>query len=503
MIFNKFSQKAIFLGAFLFSTSSFALQLDWSGQFWFDHNWLYNYQLDRGRLGYDDDPQFNMNGSPYVPGGGDKTASWYTAFLKLKPRILVNDSIQLKSEFQVGSPIYAFMGRGYPTTGDESNNLTGSQKVNMSVGAQRFWANIITDFGTIEAGRAPNHWGLGAIWNSGDKLFDRYQSSADMIRLTSKFGNFYLSPALMKIAVGNNLSGALSTSGTVTSGDDDITDLVLATKYDNREEDFEFGLNWTHRSGNAAQKSLYSNGYTAGSTRLRFNIFDFYAKKKVGRYSFGGEIPLISGEIGAADGLIEHDYKTVGVILESDYTSDVWDIALKGGHVPGQPNSASGDTKFQALYLNKNYGLGLIMFRYNLWGLTANNPDTIVSPASPFDAGIVNAKYVSLSPAAKVDKWTFKLTFVTGWANQAAEKNRRFWNYHERKYYTAVRDQKSGLGWELDLGIQFNWDENFVLAWDGGIWVPGRYYEFTNDAGVEHFNLDSMLASQIRVGITF
>lgn len=479
-----------------------ALQIDWSGQFWAEQQWLNDYQLSRARPGYDNDGVFTNAGGPYVPGVGEKNVLWYSMFLRVKPKLVVNDSINIRSEWYIGSPIYGFFGRSFPTTGDERLNFTGSQKDNFAIGAQRVWANLITDFGTVELGRAPLHWGLGAIWNSGDKLFERYQSTGDMIRLTSKFGNFSIQPALVKVAMGRNAAGASDSSGNTVQGSDDITDYDLAVKYDNSEEDFEFGVMWTKRTGSVAQTSLAFNPTNTGSRRLNYNLFDFYAQKKWGRWRLGGELPLYNGEIGALDGLNEFIYKTFSVVLESGYTSDMWDIGLNLGHVPGTPASSTGDRQFDAVYLNKNYKLGLIMFNYNLYGLGNNNPDVVTSANSPYDNQVVNANYVSLAPAAKLDKWTFKLGLVAAWADDVAKGGQRFYNYNRRQFFDSIGNQSSFMGWEIDPGVQFKWDENFVLSWDLGFWFPGSYYEFSNLPG-NKLDTDMMFASQVRAGVTF
>lgn len=481
-----------------------AIQLDWNGQFWFENHWINNYQLDRARPGNDADSTLASNGSPYVSGTGEKNSVWYDAFLRLKPRLVVNDSIFVKSELQIGSPQYNFLGRGFPGSGDERFNFTGSQKENFSIGAQRFWANLITDFGTFEIGRAPLHWALGAIYNSGDNLFEKYQSTGDMVRLTSKFGNFSIQPALVKVAVGNNVSGAQDSSGNIFQGNDDVTDYNLAVKYDNSEEDFEFGMMWTKRTGNTAQNTLYFNPQKAGSRRINFSLFDFYSKKHWGRWFIGGELPLFNGSLGALDGANEFDYKTFAVVLEGGYTSDLWDIGLKVGHVPGEPATKAGDTKFRAVYLNKDYKLGLIMFNYNLYGLTGNNPDTTSSSQlqSPYDNQIVNANYLALNPQLKLDKWTIHTTFVAAYAPNTASSGSRFYNYSRRTFYNAADNQSSFLGWETDLGVAFKWDENIVAAWDMGFWFPGRYYAFANAPGIK-LGTDSMFASQVRVGVSF
>ena len=514
-----------------------ALQLDLSSQFWSYVHGLNNTQLNRSRPGYDNDERIYNAGGTYVPGNGEKNNVWYAAFMRLKPKVVVNDSIQIKSEWHLGSPIYGFMGRDFPASGGEQYNLTGSNRGGATISAQRFWANLTTDYGTIEIGRMPIHWGLGAMWHSGDNLWDRYQSTGDMVRLTTKFGNLSISPAVSKMAVGNSVAGALDNASSTGSnpnwvnpraGNDDVTDYHVAVKYDNTEEDFDFGLMWTRRTGNAAQSALLASPASTGSRKLNFNILDFYARKKMGRFTLGLEVPLFTGSVGGIDGSAnDFEYQTVAAIAEAGYSSEQWDISFKGGHVPGQPDVAPGNAanptaafiesgaKYRPVYLHKNYGLGLIMFKYNLYGLSANNPDTMTSAQlrSPYDNPIVNANYASLSPTFKLDKWSFFTTFVAAWASRTAPANsggnfRKFYNHQRRQFFTTASgagEQRSFMGWEADLGVSFRWDDNFVMDWTNGIYFPGPYFEHTNlpapDASVKAS--DFLFASQLRAGITF
>lgn len=523
---------ATLLSAGAFPTLASAIQFDWNGQFWFENQWLNNYQLDRGRPGYDADQDIYNRGGPYVPGTGEKNVVWYSAFFKLKPKLVVNDSIQIRSEWHVGSPIYGFLGRNFPSSAGEQFNLSGSQRDNASLTVARFWANLVTDFGTVEVGRAPIHWGLGAIWNSGDNLFERYQSTGDLVRLTSKFGNLSVSPAISKVAMGGNAAGAYSSTSSFPSivnprqGSDDVTDYHLTLKYANNEEDFDFGLMWTRRTGNQSQTSLLATPTANGSNRLNFNILDFYARKKWGRFTFGGEVPLFTGTISGIDGSgNDFEYKSVAVIFETSYTSDSWDIALKAGHIPGQPstdakpglssttNTYIQGTRYQAIYLHRNYGLGLIMFHYNLFGLAANNPDIISSGSlrSPYDNPLTNANYLSISPTFKLDKWSFNSTFVAAWADASVEGNaglnsRAYYNHSRHQFFlinAGSPGQNSFYGWEVDLGAKFKWDENFSISWTGGIFVPGAYWEFTNTPNTYNNTGSPMFASQVQAGISF
>ncbi len=149
------------------------------------------------------------------------------------------------------------------------------------------------------------------------------------------------------------------------------------------------------------------------------------------------------------------------------------------------------------------------MFHYNIFGLANNNPDTVAAGSlnSPYDAPIVNANYLALAPSLKLDKWTMKWTFVTGWADKTAQKGKNFYNYQTRRWYNAVdqkeSDQASFLGEEIDYTLSFKWDENFIASWDMGMWFPGAYYEFTNHPYQKNFTTSMMWASQFRIGVTF
>ena len=83
------------------------------------------------------------------------------------------------------------------------------------------------------------------------------------------------------------------------------------------------------------------------------------------------------------------------------------------------------------------------MFRYNISGLLNNNPDSVSSGSlnSPYDAGIVNANYIALTPSFKLDKYTFRTGFVIAYADTTAESSRLFYNYNKRKFYLARDNQ--------------------------------------------------------------
>ena len=111
--FFKISTLAIFLGLFSLP-NAMSMELDWSGQFWSEFNLVRNYAMDNSDQGAAVDPARVGQGGYYVSGGGNKTASFQSLFLRLRPKLVVNDNIVIKSEWWVGDPIFGFFGNAVP-----------------------------------------------------------------------------------------------------------------------------------------------------------------------------------------------------------------------------------------------------------------------------------------------------------------------------------------------------------------------------------------------------
>jgi len=119
--------------AILVAPNANALTLDWSGYFRASHDFIHNYQMDKTSPGYSD----SGDTGEYIRGQGDKNATFSTFFMKLKPRVLVNDNIIVRSEWNVGDPIYGFFGRGVPQ--DDRSIAFGTGKDSMRLSVARLW----------------------------------------------------------------------------------------------------------------------------------------------------------------------------------------------------------------------------------------------------------------------------------------------------------------------------------------------------------------------------
>ncbi|MEK7692536.1 MAG: hypothetical protein AAB425_16105 [Bdellovibrionota bacterium] len=468
------------------SAPALALQLDWSGQYRTEVNWILNYAMGNTNDGGEalPDPARQYAGGYSVFPAGSKTAIMQPHFMRLKPRVVVNDNIYIKSEWWIGSPTTGVFGNGLPYSMD-GRQFYSTQSRGALITAQRFWAEYLSDIGTVQVGRMPLNWGYGLYWSAGDGLWDRYESTGDSIRLVSKFGSFTVIPSYSRMSAGNALGGnctivgAGCIAGTGTGG---VSDYALGLKYQNVDEDLEAGVQFVKRlAGGAQDPGGAMFGAEAGiPAGMNFNVWDIYGKKKIWKITFGGEAPITSGEIGGMK------YSTFALATEAKWdVLDSLDLKLKLGHAPGQASGTSN--RFTAFYFNPNYRLGLIMFNYALRNFAGPNTlnNSTADPAivrSPYDNPIVNSQYMNFAGSFRMGKWAFNSNWLFAKAVQHASAGQTFYNYWDHKTYTngAGKDQGTFLGWETDLGVTYKWDDAFLFGFDGGVFLPGSFYQFSN-----------------------
>jgi hypothetical protein len=306
-------------------------------------------------------------------------------------------------------------------------------------------------------------------------------------------------------------------------------------KYENTDEDFDAAVNFIRRLAGGGQD--INSGYTgvvpespttnpASATGVgksltggsAYNTWDIYAKKKLNRLTLGVELPLVSGNVSGVN------YSTWALAAEADYKlSDTWDFQLRAGHAPGQPSDVSSTpSSFKAYYFHPNYQVGMIMFNYQFANFSGpnnqNNPAvTGTNMVSPYDNPVTDANYLNGLILLHADKWTFDGSFTFARAVDAcsnvapAGQPSYCWNNWSRSMVQVYQpDQSQALGWEMDYGAAFQYDEYFTFRLDGGLYFPGAFYSFANTspaavaAGSPTSNQTStVLALVARVAITF
>lgn len=127
--------------------------------------------------------------------------------LRLNPQIHVSDNVRIHAQvdlfdnlalgstpsgyrFASGAAGQEVVARnGYYSLGfyDDSTVAPDASRNSLSnsVAVKRVWGEYTTPVGELRFGRMPNHWGLGMLYNSGDKYDDDYQSTVDRIMFTS------------------------------------------------------------------------------------------------------------------------------------------------------------------------------------------------------------------------------------------------------------------------------------------------------------------------------
>ena len=479
---------AALLMSFLASPLANAVTLDWKGYFRADNNYLRNYQMDGAAPG---NTGAGAADGEFIRGEGSKTLGYTSFFAKLKPSALINDNIIIHSEWNVGDQVTGFFGRnvsGY----DRKNSLT-TNRGTMSIEAARLWMDAHTDFGLLQVGRAPMHWGLGVVYNSGDEPFDRFQSSSDTIRFVSKFGYLSLMPYYAKVSMGSNLAGSQDSTGAVMRGSDDVTDYGVAIKFHNPEDEIEAGILFNKRNAPDQQNAFYYphstnlGAYSTGSNGMNLSLFDIYARKTWYKLTVAAELPYYSGKIGDVNGVNKrNEYKATGFAGEMRLDFDRWHHSLRFGLAPGQGPVTTGNrgTSYEAMYFHRNYKIGQIMFARNLGAFGNNNPDNVAAASvlSPYDSAIANAKYVALGTENRGESWSWSVGFAWAQADESAQSGKDFYIHRTRRYgnSAAVESQGKDLGFEVDLGLGYHWDENIRFGMDLGFFFPGSYYEFDN-----------------------
>lgn len=468
-VLNKFTL-ALSVAAAVTTNNAQAITLDWAGYFRADHSYVRNVQLE-----------------------GKNSTTVSSVFMKLKPRVLVNDNVIIRSEWNIGDPVAGFFGRGIPR--EDRNNPLSTRKDGFDISAARIWLDVHTDFGTLQVGRAPFHWGLGVIFNSGDRPFDRFQSTSDTIRLVSKFGYLSLMPIYAKNSFGRSAAGSRDPrNNNILIGYDDVTDYGLGLKYDNPEEDLEGGALFYKRNAPDAQNGYYypagSATFTPGANGMNLKLFNLYARKSWSRFEVGAEVPIYSGDIGDVNGVgARNAFSATAVAIEAALKLETWRHSLKVGTVPGQGPVATGSRgkTFGALELHRSYKLGQVLFNYNLGRFGPANPDTVPGNASagdsvvsPYDAAISNAKYVMFSSEKRWEQWGINFGLVWAQANETADPGKDAFNHHARQWFTSTAKQGSNIGLEIDLGTRYNWDDNISFGADLGILLPGDYLKFAD-----------------------
>ncbi|NDG83412.1 MAG: hypothetical protein EBX52_00050 [Proteobacteria bacterium] len=432
--------------------------MDWKGEFRGETNTLFGYAQDATSVsGY------------AVKNNNDSPANFQNLFFSLRPRVLVNDNVSIHSNLWFNSPDSGFFGSN--TVTNRTPTYHGVQSGTGTLTAREFFAEVATDFGTFRVGRVPLHYGLGLVWNSEGGLKSRLPSNGDAMTLNAKFGALKLSPGFVKYQQASVVGGSMQP----LSG---ISDYSLGISYSNDDEQLDIGLLFLRRlagQDSGVVNPFFTDAYVPGgpvaSAGYAYNIWDFYAKKRSGIFTVAAEVPIASGIVAS------QQYSTVaGAVKASAAVSDHWKLKADVGSASGQGNAATN--KLTAFYFHPDYRPGFLMFNYNYQNI-ANGT------GSYYDQPVTNARFFSFAGEYSSGKFSHEFLTLIGFADQVADGANNFFNTQLGRFETAtpgITAQGKNLGFELDYGLGYDWDEFTRFALDLGLYVPGSYYDFNNTA---------------------
>ncbi len=457
----------------LLPIASQALPIDWHGSFGVDSTLISDYR----RLKSKTDLTSGNTGSQEVAlhTGNKASLSWQSYVLRLAPTMVINDAATFFGELTTGYANGGFLGDSAQTDQAGANGgviYYHNQSRGSNVNIRKAYLELYSDTATYQIGRHTTEWALGAIYNDGNDVWDRHESSRDGITMKLKIGNFHIAPFWAKDA---------------NPGYTDATSAKqygASLLYDNQERDIAFGILYAKKSNSANNTSFNTSGES------NISITDLYLKKVWGKFDFGAELPLMSGDLKTAN---SDTYSAKALLLQSNYRwTDSWTLGFDFGQVSGHDGAGK---KFGALYLNPNYQIANLLFRYNMVAVSTPGTNSI------YDSYITNARYFKIRSGFRSEKWSFDQALIFAQAMEVAKSGSSAWNHTKNNTFTAAANQDKNLGTEIDLNAKYQWNKEISIGTGLGYLITGDYFGFTNTATPNPTK--SSLLLQINTAVTF
>jgi len=407
--------------------------------------------------------------------GSNAVKQYILARAMLQPNVVIDDHFSLKSQWSLlSSPNFTpvtsnglWSGQGGYVFGDPSATYLTLNRAYLE------WAS---DFGVLRMGRVPVSWGYGVVYDSGDQVWDDFQSALDRVEYRLHLGHIIGGVAYSK---GRKLSTLGNTS--------DQEFYTFYFQYDNPEAEVDAGIMYEKQARATAQSADLTGSANTGNPfnpyhmptatspagadqpayplatktpyPLSNNFLDLYIKKTAGYFTFGGEIAWLSGDAVDYDGdganggtdtlnayaallTASYEYHKVKAFIEFLYASG--DDDLNGDHLNG------------FVVLNRNRGRSLILGK-ELLGLY-HGPFVGYGSLMVYGNNDTVSGVYYLRPGFRVD---WDESWSTGVEAMIA-----------RKAVVAPGDN-ANLGVELDLGVTYGVYRNFDLGANVALLFPG------------------------------
>jgi hypothetical protein len=482
------------------SVNAHALPIDWHGIFGVDTTLIDNYRFIEQRTQATDSAAAGGRGSQEIDlaAGDQANASFQTYVFRLNPEIIINDTASFYGEITSGYGRGGRLGDNSGRKSNESNEPFGNSlyyyntndpaQGNSGLNLNQFYIELYSDTATYKIGRFSNHWGLGALVHNGENPWDRHLFVRDGVELQFKIGNFNIRPYWAKISNEDTLTRATKAK-----------EWGFSLLYDNPVKDMAFGVLYGKKedktSSTFTQVDTDGDGTDTPLTKTDIKITDIFLRKQWGDFTAALEIALLTGNLGDVyENNSETKYKAKAFILETDYKlNNSWTFKGLAGKVTGDSGQ---DSSFEAMYLNPNYQIANLLFRYNMAAVSNPNQDFI------FDSYITNTTYVKLMAEYIAGNWDWRFSAIYAIAEEAAVNGQQAYNHTTNKVFAAVANQGEDMGTEIDIDVTYRWNKEVNVEAGFGYLMVGDYYSFTNEADRSN-TADSAMSFQLKTSVEF
>lgn len=444
----------IFILLFLMQSTGMASGIEWSGNY---------------RLG------FVQLENPSMQSGG-ATKEYIHHHLVLKPKIVAADGLNIYGRFDVfnssqSNQVGLFLGGDesmstnpatFPDSNSSSHTLNGDY-----IMATQLYLVLNNEYGAFIAGRAPFHFGLGMVHNSGDGLFDNFFDTRDMIGYKMVFGNYFVLPSIAKL-----------NEGALSRNIEDVSEYNIHVELDNPESDTRLGLMYSMRrsaaAGNDTPSSINGVSYNTVLDGVDYNLMNLFFQKTWGVHKVGAEFANYSGDFGVDNGTGDKLEATgSGIAFEYDWKPKAknYSAGFKAGRATG--DDISNTDKYEGFAFDRNYDVGLILFNHYL-GDGESGSDVLQT--NIFGGGTsadVEADFESISNVTY-----FAPYFDYQWKENLSLKT----SLITGSLSETLVDGESNLGIELDVSLTYKPHESFVWVNSLGYLSPGSAFDSVSDS---------------------
>jgi hypothetical protein len=441
----------------LFTNSAVAGDLEWSGVYRFEGNFLKNSELgDKG-----------------------KELSYGQHHLVLRPKIVAGDGLTIFGQFNIMNEGGAYansqmgqiwgngVGSGTPTSANDSNALSQNQEAE-TIEVSQLYMTYSQEYGSLLVGRAPLQFGLGMTHNAGRGLFDHWYDTRDMAAYKIVVGNLYFMPMFGKPSEKN------------INNSDDIDDYMFNFQYENPETDIELGVFYWLRKAGSQGSDAPVGAPLGGSTTppatatgdIDLKTVSVYAQRGGERFRIGMEAAFQSGETGvltsSGDNVALGGF---GLAAEMEYRGQdskaKW--TLKAGSASGDDPSTTA--KYEGFIFDRNYDVAMLMFNHPLGQYDFLGTNLQTGAVRDADGNITRADVEAISNVIYIapsmryhfnDRWSWDNTIVTAWLTENPMAGQ-----------TPERNPGKDLGYEFDTAINYSPRKGVMWVNQAGFLFPG------------------------------